>query len=251
MALKQAHTNRTSAESEMANNNMSLDWIDALLFSFGFVGYIALLVWAQSTFGFEIPDDATGIQGGGGLGFMMGLVYLRRKVFGAPSLPAPRLGVVWGLISVLGLFSIMAGTFGWWFTSQNYSRMNEPMPDFEAEYAEFESNMTPIPADVQAFIDAGNPMVIDPQEEGESNEAYATRMAQKQIEHERQQELEQTQRLAQEEKAKQREIKRYEREWENEHEQNQASFYKGLQNSFLLTIIGAFCLRIRYPFQTN
>ena len=37
--------------------------------------------------------------------------------------------------------------------------------DFEAEYAEFESNMTPIPDDVQAFIDTGNPMVIDPQEE--------------------------------------------------------------------------------------
>ena len=191
-----------------------------------------------------------GIQGGGGLGFMMGLVYLRRKLFGAPSLLAPRLGVVWGLISVLGLFSIMAGTFGWWFTSQNYSRMNEPMPDFEAEYAEFESNMTPIPADVQAFIDAGNPMVIDPQEEGESNEAYATRMAQNKSSMSVSKSWNKPNGWHKKRKPNS-EIKRYEREWENEHEQNQASFYKGLQNSFLLTIIGAFCLRIRYPFQTN
>ena len=130
----------------MANNNMSLDWIDALLFSFGFVGYIALLVWAQSTFGFEIPDDATGIQARRWFGVHDGFGLSATEGFGAPSLPAPRLGVVWGLISVLGLFSIMAGTFGWWFTSQNYSRMNEPMPDFEAEYAEFESNMTPNPS---------------------------------------------------------------------------------------------------------
>ena len=47
----------------MANNNVNLDWIDAILFSFGFVGYIGLLIWAQSTFGFEIPDDSTAVQG--------------------------------------------------------------------------------------------------------------------------------------------------------------------------------------------
>ena len=235
----------------MTKNNMNLDWIDAILFSFGFVGYIALLMWAQSTFGFEIPEDSTAVQGGGGLGFIFGLVFLRRKVFGHPNLPPPRMGVVWRFLSVLGLFSIMAGTFSWLFTAENYQRMNEPKPDFEQEYADFEAQMTSIPDDIEAFIDAGAPMEIVRQETGESDEAYAARKAAKQVEHEKKQEIERSKRIEQEEKAKQRQIRQYEREWEKDTEQDKISFYKGIRFGFLMTAIGAICLRIRYPFNTN
>ena len=110
--------------------------------------------------------------------------------------------------------------------------MTEPKPDFEQEYADFEAQMTSIPDDVQAFIDAGAPMVIDRQETGESDEDYATRKAAKQEEHEKKQERERSERIEQEEKAKQRQIRQSEREWENETEQDKFRSTKAFDLDF-------------------
>jgi hypothetical protein len=207
------------------------DWIDGLLFAAGFVSYIGILIAAQQMFGFEVPEHPA--YGTGGLGVVFVFYTLRRKIFGAPQHLPPRKGAAWSLISILGLFCILSGTFAWAMAASQVTHIFEEPPDFEAVGDELDSKASDFAVmfnDADAFMAMPMP--------NETKEEHAARITREAEEEE-----------AQTKKQRDRRIRMVKEDWQTSKKEAHSSFFSIGKYAFLLTGIGAFCVRIRYPFR--
>jgi len=201
-------------------DGLKLDWIDAILFAVVFVGGISIIVVLEGTTG-ESESYAEGV-----LLSVVGTFSLRRMIFGAPVLPEPRPGVIWRLLSVLGLFTVLGGAVVFAFSASSLMSANADPPDFVIQASEAQKTATDF-SELRALINA-------PKNETEGQRA---------------------QRLAREEEEEaQRRVERVakgaalrEADWQDGRQRLKSRSYKSAALGLLLIILGAGCLRVRYP----
>lgn len=129
------------------------DWKDSVLIAFGFVVCVTVAMTIERWLGLELTREALGVLVSGSI---LGFPLLRRRLFGEPDLPEPRKGLVPSLLSIVGLFSTIAGMgllaiFG--------PRLLEPPhspPDFRAEYLD-EASRHSIELEVVELADLEKP----------------------------------------------------------------------------------------------
>lgn len=118
---------------------MKFDWKDGLLFTGGFVLTVA---------GASALHDLGGVDLGrkeiqAGLTVLaFGPLVVRRVLFGAPQLPEPRKGIVWSLVSMLGLLAMVFGIGVLALSTFPLARAFGATPDFEADARAEESAAT-------------------------------------------------------------------------------------------------------------
>ena len=118
---------------------MKLDWLDAILFSVGFAGTVALATTLKMN-GVAAPVVSF-LSEGGTIALCVGLLVLRRVLFGAPQLPEPKTGFLWSLVSVLGLFLTLAGAGALFFSARFIADSFSKAPDFQKKALAFEKEL--------------------------------------------------------------------------------------------------------------
>lgn len=82
------------------------DWKDSLLIALGFVACVALATFIERAFGIEIEKEILQVLVGVTI---LGFPALRRRFFGEPDLAAPRKGIFYSLLSIVGLLATIFG----------------------------------------------------------------------------------------------------------------------------------------------
>lgn len=81
------------------------DWIDLILFAFGFVTTIGLAIAVREV-GVSVGSGAIGTSA---LGLSFAPIAIRRAIFGAPMLPPPKTGALWSACSIVSGVSVLLG----------------------------------------------------------------------------------------------------------------------------------------------
>lgn len=108
------------------------DWKDNLLVCAGLILGVAAVAALRVPLALTVGDDDE-IVGGLVIALMLGPSALRRAVFGAPKLPAPRSSPVASLVSIVGLFATLAGVALLALVALDAPRAFGSPPDFAAE----------------------------------------------------------------------------------------------------------------------
>ena len=207
------------------NNYLQMDWLDGLLIALFFGGGIALSSFFPNWSALAI-DISTG-----GVFFAP---VLRRFVLGPPQLPPPREGVLWRIISILGLLMIFFSLPVFIASGMRFKESLEPMPDVRIEIQTRNAQLNSDLKDINSLLDAVVVPVGTPQEEIDRLQAEK-KAAREQQERERVEE----------------EVARAQTEFIRRQKESYNTGLETLLVGLLICGFGSLLLRIRYPFKRD
>lgn len=195
-----------------------LDWIDAILFAFGFTSAIALILVIDELFGIR----ATGAA------LMLSLVPsgIRRWLFGPPTTYEPRMGALWSALSVAGILVTFAGVAS--LAAASVVAFDHETRDFEAEARAIHDS---VDKDMGVLSDISFE-VIDPNESPQARAARHAREAEA--------------RAAEREASIQKLAGEIRRDWEEHRRSRVATMWRVIGAGLGLMVLGALMLRARY-----
>ncbi len=198
--------------------NIKLDWIDALLFAFGFAGAIALSTLLDRLYGLRLTRATLAIA------FVP--IGIRRLLFGPPTTPEPRKGVLWSMLSIVGLLVVFAGIASLVLASA--AAFDKGPPDFEAEARAIHSSAD---AKLGALAEISFE-VVDPNETSQAREARLVRQREA--------------RAAEREASIRKMAEESRGRWEEHRRSRIATAWRLVGAGFGLVLLGALMMRARH-----
>jgi hypothetical protein len=198
------------------------DWIDALLIVCAFVGWLSIGIGVMSLD--MLPDGIVqSVMNIGSLFAVSAAYRLRRAVFGKPRLSAPRMGMHWSLISMIGFVSILGGALTLFAAFGYFTASLESPPDFLEK--------------AQALQDAAPDIYFPPPFKVGTTQEEMERIV---AEDKRKDQKEKEERL--EEMVAERTLS-----WEESRRQSIASGFEIAKNGLIACLLGIMCMAARYP----
>lgn len=195
----------------------AFDWIDALLFAFGFAASIALAVVLENALQIRLARGA--------LVLAFAPIVVRRLALGAPPPREVRSGPLWSLLSIAGLLTIFAGTAA--LAMSGAAAFDRGAPDFEAE-----ARASYVRADAEiGALGAVSFGLADPRETAAARAEREAREA--------------SERAARREADIQRAAAEARAEWEEHRAQRTATAWKLAAAGLALATLGALLVRAR------
>ena len=112
------------------SRSFRFDWKDGFLVALGFAILVLLLMFLNGPLGLDLGKGLVRVLV---LPAILGPLFVRRALFGQPQLGNIRNGILFRLLSIVGLVLIFLGFGAGALTMVSISRALDPKPNFEAE----------------------------------------------------------------------------------------------------------------------
>jgi hypothetical protein len=204
----------------------AFDWIDAILMLVFFVAWLSIGIGVMSL---ELLPEGI-VQSAMNIGslFAVYAAYsLRREIFGKPKLSAPRKGMHWSLISMIGFVSILGGTLTLFTAFGSFTASLESPPDFFGQ--------------AQAVQDAVPDLYFPPPFKVGTTQEEMDRLIAEDRQKDQKEKEERLQEMVAERTL----------DWEKTRQESIESGFETAKDGLIVCLIGILCMAARYPRQSQ